>query len=98
MQEYFAEEFKREAVRRALLGDVSRARLAKELAVSENSLRAWIRLYGPSSTGPERDESLARDLEAENARLRRENDRLRQERDILKKAVGILSEETGERR
>ena len=92
MQQYFTEEFKLEAVRRALLGDKSRAQLAKELKVSENSLRAWIRLYGPSSTGPKRDEPLARDMESENARLRREIDRLRQERDILKKAVGILSE------
>lgn len=91
MKAKYTEEFKLEAVRLVLVDGKSQRQIASELGVNVNSLSRWIQLYGPSSNSPLRNEALARDVDAENARLKRENVRLRRERDILKKAVGILS-------
>jgi transposase len=38
----YPEEFRREAIRLALLGDKPRRRLAKDLGISEVTLRNWI--------------------------------------------------------
>ena len=84
----YSEEFKKEAVRLALGGGMTRARVARDLGVNINSLSGWIKTAKATRGGEVRET-----LEQENRRLRRENDRLTEERDILKKAVGIFSKE-----
>ena len=84
----YSEEFKKEAVRLALEGGMSRSRVARDLGVNINSLAGWIK-KAKATHGVEVRETL----EQENRRLRRENERLTEERDILKKAVGIFSKE-----
>ena len=84
----YSEEFKKEAVRLALGGGMSRSRVARDLGVNVNSLAGWIKAAKATRGGEVRET-----LEEENRRLRRENDRLAEERDILKKAVGIFSKE-----
>ena len=84
----YSEEFKREAVRLALEGGMSRSRVARDLGVNVNSLANWIKAAKVTRGGEVRET-----IEQENRRLRRENERLTEERDILKKAVGIFSKE-----
>lgn len=91
MSRQYSESFKAEAVKLALGGRASKARIAKELGVNINSLDAWIRKYKESlgEIDPRKKESL----EDEVKRLRKENDLLREERDILKKAVAYFARE-----
>jgi transposase len=79
----YPEEFRREAVRLARLGDKPQRRLAKDLGISDVSLRRWIR--GEQAAGGERPGGLSSDEREELARLRDENAKLRMEREILRK-------------
>ena len=74
-------EFRQEAVRLAREGGKSVAETARDLGVSYESLRHWVRQSRAESG--ER-EGLATDERAELARLRRENLTLRQEREVLR--------------
>lgn len=76
-------EFKREAVR-LVRSSPSRsiARIARELGVSDNSLRSWIKQIEIEQG--ER-EGLTTQERKELRRLRKENKVLRQEREILRK-------------
>ena len=91
MARAYSASFKAEAVKLALAGKTSKARIAKELGININSLDAWIRKYKESlgEIDPRRKESL----EEEVKRLRKENEILRQERDILKKAAAYFAKE-----
>lgn len=91
MTRRYSESFKAEAVKLALAGRVSKARIARELGININSLDGWIRKY-KESLG-EMDPRKAESLEDEVKRLRKENDLLRQERDILKKAAAYFARE-----
>ena len=91
MERRYSESFKAEAVKLALAGRVSKARIARELGININSLDGWIRKY-KESLG-EIDPRKAESLEDEVKRLRKENDLLRQERDILKKAAAYFARE-----
>ena len=91
MTRRYSESFKAEAVKLALAGRVSKARIARELGININSLDGWIRKY-KESLG-EIDPRKAESLEDEVKRLRKENDLLRQERDILKKAAAYFARE-----
>jgi|WetSurMetagenome_2_1015567.scaffolds.fasta_scaffold237285_1 transposase len=84
----YSEEFKKEAVRLALEGGMSRSRVARDLGVNINSLAGWIKKAKATRGGEVRET-----LEAENRRLRRELAIVTEERDIVKKAVGIFSKE-----
>ena len=79
----YPEEFRREAVRLARLGDKPQRRLAKDLGISDVSLRRWIR--EEQAAGGERPGGLSSDEREELARLRDENAKLRMEREILRK-------------
>lgn len=87
----YSESFKAEAVKLALAGRTSKARIARELGININSLDGWIRKYRQSLG--EIDPRKAESLEDEVKRLRKENDLLRQERDILKKAAAYFARE-----
>jgi transposase len=91
MKRPYSESFKSEAVKLALAGKTSKARIARELGININSLDGWIRKYRQSLG--EMDPRKAESLEDEVKRLRKENDLLRQERDILKKAVAYFAKE-----
>jgi len=87
----YSEEFKREAVELLRTSGRSVSQLAKELGVSEGSLRNW---------GAQRDvdegkaEGLSSSEREELRRLRKENRVLAEEREILKKAASFS---TGQR-
>jgi len=90
----YSDEFKREAVKLLRAGDRSVPQLAKELGVSEGSLRNW-------SIQLDVDEGKAEGLSSpeceELKRLRRENRILAEEREILKKAAAFFAKEGGTR-
>ena len=78
-------EFKSEAVRLVRSSEKSISKVAKELGVSDNSLRSWVK---QAEIDEGNVEGLTTDEREElKRRLRRENKVLKQERDILKKAL-----------
>jgi transposase len=87
----YPEEFRREAIRLAQLGDKPQRRLAKDLGISDVSLRRWIR--EEEAAGGERPGGLSSDEREELQRLRDENAKLRMEREILRKAAVFFARE-----
>jgi transposase len=86
-------EFKLEAVRLVHSSpDRSIARIAKELGVSDNSLRSWVK-----QTEIDQGEraGLSTQEREELRRLRRENRILKQEKEILRKAAAFFAREDG---
>jgi transposase len=71
--------------------DKSLAVLAKDLGVSEQTLRTWRRQF-QVDTG-ERD-GVTSDQQEELRRLRRENRTLQMEREVLAKAVAFFARES----
>ena len=80
--------------RLALLGDKPQRQLAKDLGISDVTLRNWIKQE--RAERGERPGGLSSDEREELQRLRDENAKLRMEREILGKSSGLLRE--GERR
>jgi len=85
----FTEDFKASAVRLVLDEGTTVAAAARDLGLTESSLRNWVeharadRTHGRTGlTTAEREEL---------ARLRKENRELRTERDILKKAAAFFA-------
>jgi transposase len=87
----YPEEFRREAIRLARLGDKPHSRLAKDLGISDVTLRNWLK-EEKSSRG-ERRGGLSSDEREELKRLRDENATLRMEREILRKAAVLFARE-----
>ena len=79
----YPEEFRREAIRLALLGDKPQRRLAEDLGISDVTLRNWLK--EEKAAKGERPGGLSADEREELARLRDENAKLRMEREILRK-------------
>jgi transposase len=87
----YPEEFRREAIRLARLGSKPHTRLAKDLGISDVTLRNWLK-EEKSSRG-ERRGGLSSDEREELKRLRDENATLRMEREILRKAAVLFARE-----
>ena len=87
-------EFKAEAVRLVRSSGRSISQIAKEIGVSGNSLRTWVK---QAEIDQGERQGFTTDEREELRRLRREVKVLRQERDFLKKAAAFFAKEDGTR-
>ena len=88
-------EFRAEAVRLVRENGKKITEVARDLGVSTESLRHWIRQHEIDSG---KREGLTTAEREELQRLRRENRVLREEREILKKAAAFFAQETNGKR
>jgi transposase-like protein len=89
----FTPEFRAEAVRLCKVGDRTIAQVSKDLDLTENSLREWVK-RADIDVGKGPPDALTTAEREELARLRREVKRLGQERDILKAAATFFAKES----
>ena len=87
----FPAEFRREAVKLMRDSDKPVPQLARDLGVSENTLRNWSR---QAEVDAGEREGLTSDQLEELRRLRRENRTLQMEREVLKKAAAFFARES----
>jgi len=85
--------FRAEAVELARTSDKSIPQIARDLGISDQALRDWIK-QADIDAGRGGPLELTTEERAELRRLRRENQVLRQEREILKKAAAFFAKET----
>ena len=84
-------EFRREAVQFTRTSERSIAQVARDLGISNQTLRNWIK---QADVDAGKREGLTTDEREELRRLRRENRTLLQEREILKKAAAFFARES----
>jgi transposase len=89
-------EFRAEAVRLVQAGGRPISVVAKDLGISDESLRHWVK-QAELDSGRRKD-GLTSEERQELVRLRRENRLLREEREVLKKAAAFFAKETGSTR
>lgn len=87
----FPSEFRREAVKLMRESDKPLSQLAKDLGVSEQTLRTWRK---QSQVDRGELEGLTSEQLEELRRLRRENRTLQMEREVLKKAAAFFARES----
>jgi transposase-like protein len=85
----YSPEFKAEAVRLMRETDETVSSIARDLGVSEPSLRAWVEAARPQPKAP-----LTEDERSELIQLRRDLRRVEMERDILKKATAFFARQS----
>jgi transposase len=89
----FSDEFKAETVQLVRSTGKSIAEAARDLDLSENSVRSWVREAEiEAGRGPEG--ALTKAERDELRELRKENRQLRMEREILKKATAFFAKES----
>ncbi len=86
----YTDEFKQEAVNQIVVHGYSVQDVSQRLGVSTKSLYDWQKRFSKPKVKRESD----KDLQAENARLKRELKRAEQERDILKEAAVFFANES----
>jgi transposase len=89
-------EFRREAMRLVRTSDKPRTAIARELGISTETLRQWVK-QDDIDAGVRHD-GLSTEETEEVRRLRREIKTLREEREILLKAAAFFARETDSRR
>ncbi len=87
----YSAEFRQEAVRLARSSGKPVSQIARDLGVSFESLRHWIK---QSEIDSGSRQGLTTDEREELRRLRRENQVLQQEREILRKAAAFFARES----
>ena len=91
----YTPEFRAEAVRLVRSAtDKPASQIARELGVSDNALRSWVK---QAQIDQGELAGLTTEEREELRRLRKENKVLRQEREILKKATVFFAREDGSR-
>ena len=85
----YAPEFRAEAVKRVRNSDESLLAIARDLGVSNSTLKAWV-----EASRPQPDVPLTDDERTELKRLRKEVRELRMEREILKKATAFFAKQS----
>lgn len=91
MSTQYTEEFRREAARLVVEGNLGLSRVSRDLDINKWTLRDWVRKF--RSRAPCRQVRSAQTVEQENIALKRENATLKQERDLLKKAAAYFARE-----
>lgn len=89
----YAAEFKREAVRLAQQGGVTKKQIAQELGIHPTLLHKWIEQFESGAWEAKPGVALKSAERQELERLRRELNRAKTERDILKKALAYFAKE-----
>ena len=90
----YEQEFRDQAVELQLDSGRPLKVVARELGISDSTLRDWKKRYlGEVAEKPEGRKYTPEHLAEQNRKLREENEYLKRQRDILKKACGILSSE-----
>jgi transposase len=85
----YAPEFRAEAVKRVRNSDESLLAIARDLGISNGTLKAWVEASRPQPAVP-----LTDDERTELKRLRKEVRELRMEREILKKATAFFAKQS----
>lgn len=85
-------EFRAEAVRLVRSSEQSTAQIARDLGISYETLRAWLKQADLDAGA--RTDGLTTAERDELSRLRRENRTLKMEREILVKAAAFFARET----
>lgn len=89
----FTAEFKADAVKLVRAGGRSIGQVARDLDLTETTLREWVR-RAEIEAGEGPPGALTQVEREELVRLRRENKRLQMEREILKKAAAFFAKES----
>ncbi len=87
-------EFRAEAVKLVRGGGAPIAQVARDLGVTAETLRLWVR---PADVAEGRRDGLTTEDRAELARLRRGVRILKQEREVLVRAAALVAEESATR-
>jgi len=87
----YPEQFRREAVELVRKSGRPVSEIAKDLGVTDQSLRNWVK---QAAVDEGRAHGLSSEEKEELRRLRRENRILREEREILRKAAAFFATET----
>lgn len=87
-------EFRAEAIRLVKSSGESIGQIAKDLGVSDQTLRNWV---NQADVDAGKREGLTTEERSELRELRRENRKLREEREILRKAAAFFATETERR-
>ncbi|WP_430640268.1 IS3 family transposase [Denitrovibrio acetiphilus] len=94
---FYTHAFKEEAVSLVLNGGLSVAEVSRQLSLSEQTLRNWIKKHKEGSLKDKSGSRTVTELEAEVSRLKKELSQVRLEREILKKANGVPCTRASER-
>lgn len=87
-------EFRAEAVRLVKTSGETIRQVAKDLGISDQTLRNWV---GQDNVDAGRKSGLTSDERSRMRELEKENRKLREEREILRKAAAFFAAETGRR-
>lgn len=90
MPKKFPPEFKRDVVRVARRGDLTRAEVAADFDISVESVHRWLR---QADVDDGVKDGLTTAEQAEVVRLRRENRRLEMENEILRRAAAYFAKD-----
>ncbi len=90
----YPEDFRAEAIRLVATSGDSVAQIAKDLGISDQTLRNWV---AQADVDAGKRPSLGSEERTELGALRKENRKLREEREILRKVAAFFAGETERR-